>query len=116
MSNARFARTPAPPYYAVVFASQRSDGDQGYADMANLLDQLAEQQPGFLGAEYARDATGFGITVSYWSDLEAIAAWKAQATHVQAQQLGKSTWYEGFELRVAKVERAYNFRSTAPEA
>lgn len=111
MSNNRYANTPEPPYYAVIFASQRTDKEDGYAEMASLLEQLAPEQPGYLGAEFARDASGFGITVSYWKDLDAIAHWKAEATHLRAQQLGKRDWYEGFELRVAKVERAYNFRA-----
>lgn len=79
--------------------------------MAELLERLAKDQPGYLGAESARDASGFGITVSYWEDLASIARWKAEATHLQAQKLGRSDWYEGFELRIAKVERAYNFRA-----
>lgn len=112
MSEQRFATTPNPPYYAVIFASQRTDHDSsGYAEMADLLDKLAPEQTGYLGVEYARDASGFGITVSYWADLQAIANWKAQADHLQAQALGKSKWYEGFELRVSKVERAYSFRA-----
>lgn len=111
MSNSRFAHTPEPPYYAVIFASQRTAHPDGYNDMAARLDQLAARQPGYLGAEFARDAGGFGITVSYWKDLESIANWKAEATHLEAQRLGKSDWYEGFELRIAKVERAYNFRA-----
>jgi L-amino acid N-acyltransferase YncA/heme-degrading monooxygenase HmoA len=109
-AEARFARTPEPPYYAVVFASQRTDHDDGYAEMAAVLDQLAAEQPGCLGVEFARDASGFGITVSYWQDLASIAQWKAHATHLQAQQRGKRDWYASFELRIARVERAYNFR------
>ncbi len=111
MLKSRYANTPEPPYYSVIFASQRTANESGYSEMADLLDQLAEKQPGFLGAEFARDATGFGITVSYWKDLDSIANWKAEATHLKAQKLGKSQWYEGFELRIAKVERAYNFRA-----
>lgn len=111
MSQARYANTPEPPYYAVTFASQRTANESGYSEMAELLEGLVQSQPGFLGAESARDASGFGITVSYWKDLDAIARWKAQAMHLQAQALGKSDWYEGFEIRVAKVERAYSFRA-----
>ncbi|HET6787379.1 MAG TPA: antibiotic biosynthesis monooxygenase [Aquabacterium sp.] len=107
MSESRFARTPEPPYYAVIFSSQRTEGDQGYGAMADHMVVLASEQPGFLGVESARDASGFGITVSYWDSLEAIAHWKAHAHHQQAQALGKSAWYEHFETRISKVERAY---------
>jgi heme-degrading monooxygenase HmoA len=103
-------RTPRPPYYAVLFSSTRTPGDDAaYAETADEMVRLAALQPGFLGVESARDAAGFGITVSYWTSLEAIAAWKAQADHEAAQRRGKERWYRSFELRVARVERAYGF-------
>ena len=107
MITSEFANTPEPPYYAVIFSSLRSDGDNGYGRMAERMIELASQQPGFLGVESARNADGFGITVSYWSTLEAISDWKANAEHLAAQDLGKRLWYSHFELRIAKVERAY---------
>lgn len=102
-----FAKTPKPPYYAVIFSSQRTNGDGGYGKMAERMVELASQQPGFLGAESARDSEGFGITVSYWSSTEDIAKWKTNVEHLAAQEMGKREWYENYELRVAKVERAY---------
>jgi heme-degrading monooxygenase HmoA len=103
----RFAPRPEPPYYAVIFASQRTEGDAGYGETADRMVELASTQPGFLGIESARDADGFGITVSYWRSLEDIAAWKANAEHLQAQARGHRQWYQAFELRIAKVERHY---------
>jgi heme-degrading monooxygenase HmoA len=105
--NAHFARTPEPPYYAVIFSSLRRGEDEGYAAMADLMTALALEQPGCLGAESARDADGFGITVSYWRDEASITAWKGHAKHALAQALGQSRWYEHYALRVAKVERYY---------
>ena len=101
------ARTPEPPYFAVIFSSQRTEGDRGYGRMAERMMELASQQPGFLGAESVRGADGFGITVSYWSSEEAIIAWKAHAEHQPAQEAGKRTWYADYQLRIARVERAY---------
>ena len=100
------ARTPEPPYYAVIFTSRRTDGDRGYGRMADRMVELASAQPGFLGIESARDQDGLGITVSYWESEEAIAAWKANSEHASAQARADD-WYERFEVRVAKVERAY---------
>ncbi len=100
------AATPEPPYYAVIFTSQRTEGDQGYAAMAERMVELARQQPGFLGVESVRDAEGFGLTVSYWRDEASIAAWKAHAEHAVAQRLGRERWYGAFALRVCRVERA----------
>lgn len=106
--NDRFAKTPEPPYYAVIFTALRSEDDTGYAKMANNMFELATKQPGCLGAESTRDEHGVGITVSYWKDEESILAWKQQAQHLVAQQHGMERWYSHYELRVAKVERAYS--------
>ena len=104
------ADTPAPPYWAVIFTSLRTPDDEaGYAQTAGEMEALASQQPGYLGIESARDAQGLGITVSYWSSREAIAAWRAQADHQTAQRLGRERWYRAYELRIARVERAYGF-------
>ena len=99
------ATTPAPPYYAVIFTSVRSEVEAGYEAMAERMVELAAQQPGFLGVESARQEVG--ITVSYWRDLESIAAWKRHAEHQVAQQRGKSEWYRAYKTRICKVEREY---------
>lgn len=112
MNQPPFASTPEPPYYAVIFSSLRSSGENGYERMAERMMELASQQPGFLGVESVRGADGFGITVSYWESVEAISNWKANAEHRTAQENGKRLWYEGYELRIAKVERAYGKPST----
>lgn len=101
------AATPEPPYLAVVFSSLRRSGDGGYAVMAERMIELAQDQPGFLGIESARDVEGFGITVSYWKDEASIAAWKAHAEHAVAQRLGWEQWYAAFRVRLCRVEREY---------
>jgi heme-degrading monooxygenase HmoA len=103
-----FAKLPPPPYYSVIFSSLRTPADKGYGAMADRMVELAAQQPGFLGAESARDNSGFGITVSYWQSLESISAWKAHSEHQLAQETGKRDWYAHYEIRIGKVERAYS--------
>ena len=102
------APTPPAPYYAVIFTSTRTSADQGYEAMAAAMAKLAAQQPGFLGMESARDS--IGITVSYWEDLEAIAAWQRNAAHLVAQQHGRELWYGTFKTRICRVERDYGFQ------
>jgi len=110
VSQSSLARTPQPPYYAVIFASVRTGGDDaGYAAAAARMDQLASEQPGYLGVESVRDTAGVGITVSYWTSEEAILAWRRHAEHTVVREQGRKTWYREYELRVAKVERAYGF-------
>lgn len=101
------ATTPEPPYTAVIFTSTRTPSDQGYGHMSRRMDELARQQPGYLGHESARDETS-GITVSYWTDHGAAAAWKQVAEHAIAQQRGRTTWYADYTVRVATVDREYS--------
>lgn len=108
------AHTPAPPYYAVIFTSRRTAGDHGYGAMAERMVDLGARYDGFLGIESARGADGVGITVSYWRDEAAILAWKRDTEHEKAQRGGREAWYEAYEVRVAKVERAYGFARDAP--
>lgn len=95
------------PYYAVIFTSIKSSEDEGYNEMATSMLNLAESQPGFLGFESARDK--IGITISYWKDLESIKTWKMNTEHLQAQRQGIKKWYEFYKVRIAKVEREYEF-------
>lgn len=100
------AATPQPPYYAVIFTSIRTEGDNGYTEAATQMLELAAKQPGFLGFETARQE--IGISVSYWATQDAIKAWKENLTHRQAQSRAKD-WYTAFRVRVCRVEREYGF-------
>lgn len=101
------ANTPSPPYYAVIFTSQKSNNNTGYNKISDKLITLAGEQEGFLGIESARNK--IGITVSYWKDLEAIEKWKNNTQHSIARSRGKEEWYKKFKVRIAKVERDYEF-------
>ena len=104
------AATPAPPYVAVIFTSLRSDEDpEGYAAMADDMERLAAEQPGYLGIESARTPGGLGITVSYWRTVEEARAWKGVAAHAGAQKLGRERWYRAYRVRIAEVAREYGF-------
>ena len=103
------AKTPAPPYYAVIFTSLRTDTDAGYEEMAEEMVHLAALQPGYLGHESAR--SGLGITISYWESLEAIRAWKVNSDHLIAQRYGRERWYSAFKTRIALVERDYGMNA-----
>ncbi len=95
-----------PPYYAVIFTSIRTDGDNGYGETAKQMLELASKQPGFIGFETARQE--IGITISYWTSLDSIRAWKENTIHRQAQNRAKE-WYKTFRVRICRVEREYGF-------
>ena len=101
------AKTPKPPYFAVIFTSIKVENETGYDDMADFMNALASKQPGFLGVESARD--NLGITVSYWQDIKSIKNWKQQSEHIIAQEKGQTEWYKQYKVRISKVERDYDF-------
>ncbi|KEK24690.1 antibiotic biosynthesis monooxygenase family protein [Bacillus gaemokensis] len=98
------------PYYAVIFTSQLSKDTTDYNDVAEEMEKLAKQQPGFIDVESVRDASGLGITISYWESLEAIKHWRENAAHTAARKRGREQWYESFHMKICVVERKYNFQ------
>ena len=102
------AKTPTPPYYAVIFTSVRTSGDTGYAATAKRMLELAAQQDGCLGVESVSQANA-GITVSYWRDVDSIQRWREHAEHTVARESGRRDWYTSFKTRIALVERDYGF-------
>jgi heme-degrading monooxygenase HmoA len=94
---------------AVIFTSLRTAGDAGYEETARAMNELAAEQPGYLGVESAREADGLGLTVSYWQDEDAARGWKLVAEHLLAQRRGRETWYREYRVRVAVVSRDYGF-------
>lgn len=101
------AKTPQPPYYAVIFTSIKANNDLEYGVMSDKMVALAKLQKGFLGIESVRN--NLGITVSYWDSLEAIKNWKINAEHTEARNKGREIWYKHFKVRISKVERDYEF-------
>lgn len=102
------AQTPKPPYYAVIFTSIRTEVEEGYTAMAQQMVAMAQQQPGYLGHESARETVG--ITISYWQSIEAIKNWKQVSEHLIAQQLGREKWYSHYKIRICLIERDYEFK------
>ena len=94
-------------YYAVIFTSLLSKKTKGYDQMAEIMETLANQQPGFIGIDSFKEE--LGITISYWSNLDDIKNWKANLDHLEAQKFGKEKWYSWYKVRICKVEREYEF-------
>ena len=95
------------PYYAVIFTTILTEEIKGYNEAAERMEDLAKEQPGYLGIESAR--ASLGITVSYWQNLDAILAWKNNVEHTEVRNLGREKWYKKYQLRICKVEREYGF-------
>ena len=102
-------KTPETPYYAVIFTSIRTIGDNGYEKKGEEIGKEISDQIGFLGAESMRNDQGFGVTISYWKNLESISKWKKNSLHVIAKEKGKKFWYSKYMLRLCKVEYDHYF-------
>jgi heme-degrading monooxygenase HmoA len=101
------AKTPAPPYYVVIFTSIRTPGDEGYSAMSDKMIEEVMKQPGFLGFESARN--DIGITVSYWTDIESVRNWRMHEKHTIARNKGREKWYQAYKTRICVVESDYDW-------
>ncbi|MDB2521272.1 antibiotic biosynthesis monooxygenase [Flavobacteriaceae bacterium] len=102
--------TPPTPYYAVIFTSILDEHDPEYFRMNDMLRQQAEKLDGFLGEDSARN--DYGISISYWKDLDSIQQWRQNADHQWAKQKGRKDFYKEYKIRIARVEREYDFKKT----
>jgi heme-degrading monooxygenase HmoA len=99
----RFEEAPPPPYFAAIFTSQRRETvDEKYSATAGRSLVACFKQPGCLGAEFAESPDGFGIAVACFVDEGSIRAWREDAAHVDTQDLGKTTWYSRYDVRITK--------------
>jgi len=102
----RVVQGPQPPYYAVIAPAELHDDVRGYPELAAKLVELAQRQPGFIGIESGFQK-GFALAVSYWVSLDAIQAWRENASHLLAKQKGMTDWFKTYATRIARVERVY---------
>lgn len=98
---------------AVVFTSRRTlTQDEDYAAMAERMNALVRDQPGFIRMTSVRDPrTREGITVAWFEDHESVRAWKSHVEHVEAQRRGVADFYEEYRVTVATVDREYGWTS-----
>lgn len=98
---------PKNNFYAVIFASSKSDTLDGYAEMDEEVMRLAQEQPGYLGYESAGDNSR-GIFISYWENKEAIEAWRIHAVHKMAKAEAHK-WYKRYLSQICIVESSHLF-------
>ena len=95
---------------AVVFEVEMKDGrTQDYFDLAAKLRPELDKVDGFISVERFQSLANEHkyVSLSFWRDQEAVSAWKAQAEHRAAQQLGKDEIFSKYRIRVAEVVRDY---------
>jgi heme-degrading monooxygenase HmoA len=96
--------------YAVIFRAKIKQLDEAYWEMAAKMKTLAISRYGCIDFTSVTEGNE-EITVSYWSDQEKIAQWKNDAEHLIAQEMGRSKWYQSYQVEVVEIRREYNYDS-----
>jgi len=104
---------------AVIFEVWPADGHkQTYLDIAARLKPELEQIDGFLSIERFQSLTDETklLSLSFWRDEAAVAAWRNVEHHREAQKRGREGVFRDYRLRIAGVVRDYGMteRAEAP--
>jgi heme-degrading monooxygenase HmoA len=80
-----------------------------------LLKEI-EGLPGFISKETfeSRASPGRLLTISYWENREAIKVWMGNANHRKTMLTGKRDIFASYTIRIAPVEREYEFPRQPP--
>ncbi len=100
--------------HMVIFEVYPKEGKKDdYFELAAALKPLLEKQPGFIAVERFQSLVDEGklLSISAWESEEAIVNWRTQLEHKQAQDEGKNNIFSRFRIRVAHVERDYDFEA-----
>jgi heme-degrading monooxygenase HmoA len=105
---------------AIIFEVEPRDGKrQAYLDTAANLMPLLDEIDGFISIERFESLTTPGriLSLSFFRDETAVAAWRSLDKHRDAQRAGRGGIFENYRLRVASVIRDYGMfdRGEAPE-
>lgn len=104
---------------AVLFELEPVAGKAGaYFDVAAELKPLVAEVDGFLSVERFESVSAPGryLSLSYWRDEAAIAAWRASEQHRSAQSVGRADIFSRYRIRVAQIVREYGWRREVEEA
>jgi heme-degrading monooxygenase HmoA len=101
----------AEPHVVCIFRSLRTDhSEESYGEWSDRMDELVAAMPGYIGHTSVRDdVTGRGVTVSYFRSMAELVAWKNVPEHLEAQALGRSSFYREYEIEVAEIVRHYEW-------
>ena len=96
--------------YAVIFKAEVKELDESYLEMANHMRELAIKEYGCI--EFTSCTEGNSeIAISYWPSKEAIQSWKNNLEHKQAKSLGKSKWYQSYQVQIVEILHQYDSKT-----
>src|ERR1700739_444682 len=95
---------------AVIFEVWPKSGKkQNYLDLAAALRPILERIDGFISIERFESLTEPGkiLSLSFFRDEAAVAAWRNVSAHRRAQAKGRAEVFADYRLRIAGVIRDY---------
>lgn len=107
--------------HAVIFEVQPNSGKrQAYLDIAAELRNELEKIDGFISIERFESLTNEGkiLSLSFWRDADAVAKWRRNDRHHDAQLAGRAEIFADYRITVVEVVRQYSMRNReqAPQA
>jgi len=115
MPPRRYDATMSPdPHVVCIFRSTRTDHSVNeYEAWSDRMDRLVVTMPGYIGhTSFRDDESRRGVTISYFASMAELVAWKQVAEHVEAQALGRTSFYSDYEVEVAEIVRHYEWASS----
>jgi heme-degrading monooxygenase HmoA len=105
---------------AVIFEVEPAPGRRDdYLATAAALKPVLEEIDGFISVERFQSLANPGkvLSLSFFRDETAVAAWRNTRQHRGAQAAGRGDIFSGYRLRVAAVVRDYGLhdRDQAPD-
>ncbi|MDC1174103.1 antibiotic biosynthesis monooxygenase [Bacteriovoracaceae bacterium] len=95
-------------HFAVIFKTQRDlPIPNEYLEINKKMVQLVTEYGGYVSIDSVMNDTGKGISISYWKSLNDIKKWKENIEHLQAQESGKTKWYDYYKVEVCEIIREY---------
>ena len=101
--------------YAVIFEVKvKPEGKDQYLAIAAKLKEQLVQMDGFISIERFSSLVEEEkiLSLSFWESKEAIAKWKANMDHMQAQQKGRMELFEDYRIRLAEVFKDYTMETS----
>lgn len=98
----------------VIRSRLRPEHQTEYADVAERVHALAQTMPGFVSIKTFTAEDGERVSIVEFQSWATHDAWREQADHRLAQQLGRDRFYAEFHIQVAEVDRDYRFAMHRP--
>jgi heme-degrading monooxygenase HmoA len=104
---------------AVIFEAWPTSGRKAdYLDHAARLRVELEHVDGFISVERFQSLADPDklLSVSFWRDEAAVAAWRRHAAHRATQSAGRNGMFRDYRLRVATIVRDYGMTQGREQA